>query len=619
MSLNRCIKSETEGRTDVLHLILAWILEGSFSLEGIVFVLAIMCGLIGLSVLSLSCATLALILVRNQLHSSFSPQELSYSDRISAIVRHLEADQEDLRNFLIQCKAGHLTLKLQGDRTGAANIRWLNLLLAKLWPLSEIEVVELLDQMGISRRGQGFQVAGFKVFVDHFSLGNRPPAVAHIDVGDKRHTNRDEIRIDLRLAYNGNCRFTFSHPITGLHGLKVGLKDVHFDGDVRVVLRPLINDVPLVGGIVFSFVKTPVIDFNGVSLLNVIDNRLVKNSIETIVTGLMVQPNKLYITMTENKEMQRKIILPDLMGVTYVHVMRCRSLKPTRWTNIRPIVDPVLLIRVAETFFRTETRRDDSNPVWFFTRSAPFTDLSETVSIQVFDRNTRDRNDLMGEFILPFDKMFANDLINGRRIWTKIDRESVSSLELQIACVPVTRQKSTLEQTLVQKNELPIDFPVAVISLYIHNIRTYPGIEANGKVVPFILIKYGGQSHCSRPFGDNVNNMPRKVNDGCHFMTSNDPRKELLHIMVLNGKKISPSSASSSSKPVYSRDQVLGSRSLELSGIVESENMRKEVMFNLYRGNRPVLKISMFLSISAVGITDPLVYNLQSDDVLLWH
>lgn len=578
-------------------------------MEGIVFTLSLLSGLVSLSLLSVFSVTLLVVLSHNLLHKGSEDA----SDRISRIVRHLEADPDDLRNFLVQSKASHLTLKLQPSVRSSDSTRWLNSLIAKLWPMGEIEAAELLNQLGASRRGRGFEVGGFRVYVDHFSLGRRPPVVSRIFVGDGKQTKRHEVSIEVDVAYDGNCRVSFTHPVVGIADFKVGLKDIGFQGNAEIVLRPLVDDMPLVAGVVFCFLNTPRIEFDGTSLLNLIDNRLVKNALETIITGLMVRPNKLYITLTKHERQKRKIILPDVKGLCYLNLICGRHLKTPRATLAnKRTVDPMVLIRIADTFFQSPMRKDDPNPSWTLTQSAPFTDLLETVSLRVFDRNTRDRDDFLGEAVLSIHSLYRNNEVNGRKIWTRIDGNSLSSLQFRLACVPVKRHIQTLKQTLALKKNLPVGFPIAVVSVYIHNLRTYPGIEAHGAVAPFVQLKYGHKSHTTGPFPKNENDVPRKVDDGCHFVLTEDPRNELLHILAINGKKTSPSSVSSA-QHVYRPDQILASRSLNLSGILQAEDMKKEVRFNLYRGNMPIVKISMFVGVAATAPTPALVRNLSDE------
>jgi Ca2+-dependent lipid-binding protein len=41
-------------------------------------------------------------------------------------------------------------------------------------------------------------------------------------------------------------------------GIVCGIKDIQFVGDMRIILSPLINTIPLVGAVTYFFLKKPV-------------------------------------------------------------------------------------------------------------------------------------------------------------------------------------------------------------------------------------------------------------------------------------------------------------------------------------------------------------------------
>ncbi len=43
-----------------------------------------------------------------------------------------------------------------------------------------------------------------------------------------------------------------------MKGIVCGIKDIQFVGDMRIILSPLINKIPLVGAVTYFFLKKPV-------------------------------------------------------------------------------------------------------------------------------------------------------------------------------------------------------------------------------------------------------------------------------------------------------------------------------------------------------------------------
>ena len=54
-------------------------------------------------------------------------------------------------------------------------------------------------------------------------------------------------------SYAGDARIKAK-----LKGLVCGIKDIQFVGEMRIILSPLINTIPLFGAITYFFLKKPV-------------------------------------------------------------------------------------------------------------------------------------------------------------------------------------------------------------------------------------------------------------------------------------------------------------------------------------------------------------------------
>ena len=59
--------------------------------------------------------------------------------------------------------------------------------------------------------------------------------------------------IRLFFSYAGDA-----HIKAKLKGIVCGIKDVQFVGEIRVILSPLINTIPLIGAVTFFFLRRPV-------------------------------------------------------------------------------------------------------------------------------------------------------------------------------------------------------------------------------------------------------------------------------------------------------------------------------------------------------------------------
>lgn len=131
---------------------------------------------------------------------------------------------------------------------------------------------------------------------DRIILGTIPPRIGGVKIYDK-NVDRNEIIMDLDLFYASDCDINFY-----LGSMKGGIKDFQIHGWVRVVMKPLIRSMPLVGGLQIFFLNNPNIDFNLVGVIDFMDmpglSDLLRRIIVEQIGAVMVLPNKLPITLS---------------------------------------------------------------------------------------------------------------------------------------------------------------------------------------------------------------------------------------------------------------------------------------------------------------------------------
>lgn len=140
-----------------------------------------------------------------------------------------------------------------------------------------------------------YKLNGFKF--DRIILGTIPPRIGGVKIYDK-NVSRNEIIMDLDLFYASDCDVNFA-----LAGMKGGIKDFQIHGTVRVVMKPLIRQMPLVGGLQIFFLNNPRVDFNLVGVIDLLDmpglSDILKRVVIEQIGNIMVLPNKLPITLND--------------------------------------------------------------------------------------------------------------------------------------------------------------------------------------------------------------------------------------------------------------------------------------------------------------------------------
>lgn len=150
-------------------------------------------------------ASLFLFLVNLILTDRWISQKESESIDMSA--RAILNDQEKLRAFLQAVQTPQAFQTVLEHVQEATD--WLNVVLNRFWPY-----VNSIAQEEIDKRG--FHLGGLKIddrqklYFDRLTLGDTPPNISSIRV-NKHLTRNDEIVLDLKIIFSGNCYFSFRY------------------------------------------------------------------------------------------------------------------------------------------------------------------------------------------------------------------------------------------------------------------------------------------------------------------------------------------------------------------------------------------------------------------------
>lgn len=168
-----------------------------------------------------------------------------------------------------------------------------------MWPNANHfakDIVKDVIEPKVAKALSEYKLNGFKF--DRIQLGTISPRVGGVKVYDK-NTSRNEIILDVDLFYASDCDINFQ-----LAGMKAGIKDFQIHGMVRVIMKPLIRKMPLVGGLQIFFLNNPDIDFNLVGVADLLDmpglSDMLRRIIVEQIAAIMVLPNKLPIALSSD-------------------------------------------------------------------------------------------------------------------------------------------------------------------------------------------------------------------------------------------------------------------------------------------------------------------------------
>jgi len=298
---------------------------------------------------------------------------------------------------------------------------WVNLVLRKVWPkfeeitnqvaklLVEPKVNEILKRLSI--KGLNLEtLSGFKI--KQVVLGNIPARVQGIKVYE-RNVARDELVVDVELMYAGDARVKFA-----LQGLDCEINQVTFRGTVRLVLKPLMSVMPIVGGLELFFLSLPSLDFNlgGIAAAGDLPgfSNLIRIVLDAILRRGFVWPNRFHMFLPlKEVETAKSSNFPmtSPQGVFCVGVREGSDLVKKDKHLIGGKSDPYVVLKVGESkiSFQDQYVDSDVNPLWNYEAHFPM-EQPEGLSLQleVFDFDAGSEDDFLGQTSLEISSVVEN-------------------------------------------------------------------------------------------------------------------------------------------------------------------------------------------------------------------
>ncbi|KAF7394140.1 hypothetical protein HZH68_010959 [Vespula germanica] len=218
---------------------------------------------------------------------------------------------------------------------------WLNRILYKVWPSINQYARELCKQTiepSIVQKLADYKIKGFQF--ERLVLGRIPLKIYGIKVYDK-NTSRSEIILDADLR-----------------------------GLMRVVMKPIISVIPIIGGIQVFFLNVPAINFNLVGVADVLDlpgfSETLRKTIIEQIAAIVVLPNKIVIPLSEQIPVET-LKVPEPEGILRIHVIEAKHLMKKDIGMLgKGKSDPYAIINVGAQQFRTKTIDNTVNPQWDF-------------------------------------------------------------------------------------------------------------------------------------------------------------------------------------------------------------------------------------------------------------
>jgi len=321
---------------------------------------------------------------------------------------------------------------------------WVNNIMKQLWPYVNEYVRDLLFttvEPAVESALKGFKLSPFKFDRDRVFLGQVPPRITGIKVYDT-NTSRKEIILDVDLVFASDLEIVFK-----IKGISAKVSDFGLRGMARIVLKPLISQIPLIGGVQVYFLKPPEIDYNLGGVAGALEipglSRIVERIIIDQIKNFVVLPNKFSLSLVDAIP-KKTLKCPDSAGVLRVKLLRAANLVDKDGLG-SGVSDPYVLMTVGAHTHKVPTKRDTCDPVW--ERDNVFDFPIEVVQgqellLEFYDDDDRKDDEFMGRAKIQTSVVAERGHVEG--CWIELRDTEHGKVMVDLSWLPVTGDREVI-------------------------------------------------------------------------------------------------------------------------------------------------------------------------------
>ncbi|KAM6982757.1 extended synaptotagmin-1 [Tautogolabrus adspersus] len=408
-------------------------------------------------------------------------------------------------------------------------VEWLNKILQQAWPF----IGQYLEKLLVETIAPAIRTSSIHLQTLSFTKVNLGDKALKV-VGVKAHTEHDkrQVMLDLYLSYAGDVEINVEIK---KYFCKAGVKGVQLHGKLRVILEPLIGDVPLVGAITMFFIRRPKLDINWTGLTNLLDipglNAISDTMIMDAIASHLVLPNRLTVPLVANLHVaQLRSPLPR--GVVRIHLLEAEDLT-AKDTIIKGLIDgksdPYAVLRVGTQIFTSHHVDSNLNPQWremfeVIVHEVP----GQELEVEVFDKDP-DQDDFLGRVKVDLDIVKKARVVDD---WFNLKDVTTGSVHLRLEWLSLLSSADRLSE-VIQKNQnltsKTADPPsAAILAIYLDQAHALPMRKGNKDPSPMVQISIQDATKESKTcYGTNS----PAWEDAFTFFIQ-DPRKQDIDIQV---------------------------------------------------------------------------------------
>ncbi|XP_062377461.1 extended synaptotagmin-2-A isoform X2 [Sardina pilchardus] len=355
-------------------------------------------------------------------------------------------------------------------------VEWLNKTVKQMWPYI-CQFVEKLFRETIEPAVKGANAHLSTFNFTKIDLGDKPLRVNGVKVYTE-NVDKRQIIMDLQISFVGSTEIDVDIK---RYYCKAGIKSIQLHGVLRVVLEPLLGDMPLVGALSLFFIKKPLLDISWTGLTNILDipglNGFSDNLIQDIICSYLVLPNRVTVPLVGDLELAQ-LRFPMPKGVLRIHFQEAQDLEgKDKYLGglIKGKSDPYGVVQIGNQLFQSKTIKQCLQPKWNEVYEALVYEHSgQHLEIELFDEDP-DKDDFLGSLMIDMSELRKEQQVDE---WFDLEEVSTGKLHLRLEWLSLLPTAERLEQVLrsirADKSQANDGLSSALLVVYLDSARNLP-------------------------------------------------------------------------------------------------------------------------------------------------
>ncbi|XP_005166502.1 extended synaptotagmin-2 isoform X3 [Danio rerio] len=327
-------------------------------------------------------------------------------------------------------------------------VEWLNKTVNQMWPY----VCQFVDKLFKETIEPAIKESNAHLSTFSFTkidLGDKPLRINGVKVYSE-NVDKRQIIMDLQISYVGNTEIDVD---VKRYYCRAGIKSIQLHGVLRVILEPLLGNMPLVGAFSLFFLKKPLLDINWTGLTNILDipglNGFSDQMIQDIISAYMVLPNRITVPLIGEVELAQ-LRFPMPKGVLRIYFIEAQNLE-VKDTYLGGLIkgksDPYGMLLVSNQLFRSKTIKECLHPKWNEVYEALVYEPSgQHLEIELFDEDP-DKDDFLGSLMIDLTELHKEQKVDE---WFDLEEVTTGKLHLRLEWLSLYSSAEKLDQ--VQKS-----------------------------------------------------------------------------------------------------------------------------------------------------------------------